>query len=131
MRAFGYTLDPTVIDQSAIDFFTCGQCWALAEVLSVGYDWPVVMEGDSWDDEDWWVHALVEHPSGELLDINGFIVRDDDSRPYYERSRSFPDLAADCWIGQGYYVGFSYYRRRSLEIARMFLPVLLDSYFLP
>lgn len=127
MRSFGYTLDPTVINQEARDFFTCGQCWALAEVLTDDYGWPVVMEGDSWECEDWWVHALVKHPSGNLLDILGFTPHDD-SRPYYDQSKSFVELAGDCWIGQEPCTDFVYYRRRSLSIAREFVPVLLDTY---
>lgn len=130
MKAFGYTLDPEVIDEAAIEFFTCGQCWALAEVLERNFGWEPILERDTIDD-DWWYHALVMHPDGLLLDIRGFQGLLNVHRTFEEDT--WVKLARDCWNGHmnEFSSCFRYYRRRSLEIAEAFLPTLLAEYFEP
>jgi hypothetical protein len=122
VKALGYNLDPERIDDEAIDFFTCGQCWALAEVLERTFGWESIIEGDGWS-EDSWYHAVVMHPDGELVDINGFSYAGDLHR---ERTESWVRLAKDCWTDHmdEFSTSFEYYRRRSLEVAENFEPVV-------
>lgn len=53
---------------AAVQAFTYGDCWALAEAMSQQSGYPVVSVSGA---ERGWVHAGVLLPSGEVLDAEG------------------------------------------------------------
>ena len=85
-----------VLDGAAITAYTNGQCLALALSFHHRFEWPLIAHlcrpGDlqwetrlnggldnAFEEPNWFfdfVHVLVEHPSGELVDINGIHDRD-------------------------------------------------------
>ena len=71
------TLTPGVIDLEAKYAFTAGQCLAYAIATSEKTGWPLYIRmaharvGRKRDPQDYVIHAMVQHPDGRLLDING------------------------------------------------------------
>lgn len=127
MRAFGYDLDPTTINEEAIEFFTQGQCWALAEALTCFGLQPVI---EFWSADEMWCHVLAEHHTGWMLDINGWYASGNTEWTYRypDHDHRFPRLANDCCKDRA---TPTYYRRRSLEVARAFIPTVINTYGYP
>jgi hypothetical protein len=71
------TLTPGVIDLEAKYAFTAGQCLAYAIATSEKTGWPLYIRmaharvGRKRDPQDYVIHAMVQHPDGRLIDING------------------------------------------------------------
>lgn len=61
---------PGVIDKAAQIYFTHGQCHALALALHEATGWPLVIEFTQLRQGRDIRHALVQMPSGKLVDIN-------------------------------------------------------------
>ena len=65
-----------IIDKTAQDCFTMGQCHSLALALHAETGWPLELwrDTDSWFAE--WTHITVAHPDGGHIDINGWWRKD-------------------------------------------------------
>lgn len=103
-------LDPTTIEQPAIDAFTLGWCWALAEALNKETGWSIVIKGYSEApfmfcgkpmDMDFikvtgWEHAYVQRPDGKVVDIHGVSDAPEDLRTLEDLGWTIDNLIDTC-----------------------------------
>ena len=76
-----FLLTPGIIDDNARHVFTEGQALALAAVVSRATGWPLVIrtsgDGRGTSGPPALIHAWVEDPDGDLIDINGLNDREE------------------------------------------------------
>lgn len=64
---------PEGICDADVEIFTKGNCWMLAAKLHDLSGWPVLFAGclGGTDEDFYWTHVAVLHPSGMVLDVMG------------------------------------------------------------
>jgi hypothetical protein len=125
-------ITPGALTPAAQSAFLHGACAALAIALHDATNWPVVMVTDAWNVSNGIagggsaLHWLVHHPSGRLVDVDGFHTADDLTAEYEGYAddgeaaigTSSREDAAEWYEAQGEPV--------SLDLAATFVPAVLS-----